>query len=133
MIDVAKLVGAVFSGLSALVIENVADGSDVIAVRARTRDVPVACSRFKRGAVLAQLGVALGDLLPCALAQLRLVTVSGLEFAHGGCERDRVELADTAAHDAAAHGAAKVCNFREPTTGHTAPGVITLTSDIERM
>jgi len=34
----------VFSGLSALVIEDVADGGDVIAVRARTRDVPVACS-----------------------------------------------------------------------------------------
>jgi hypothetical protein len=27
----------------------------------------------------------------------------------------------------------RVCGFREPTTGHTAPGVITLTPDIERM
>ena len=43
MIDVTELVGTVFSGLSALVIEDVADGGDVIAVRARTRDVPVAC------------------------------------------------------------------------------------------
>ena len=32
-----------FSGLSALVIEEVADISGVIVVRARTRDVPVAC------------------------------------------------------------------------------------------
>jgi transposase len=36
--------GTVFSGLSALVIEDVADDGDVIVVRARTRDVPVACS-----------------------------------------------------------------------------------------
>jgi zinc-finger of transposase IS204/IS1001/IS1096/IS1165 len=43
MIDVAELVGTVFSGLSALVIEDVADGGDVIVVRARTRDVAVAC------------------------------------------------------------------------------------------
>ena len=27
----------------------------------------------------------------------------------------------------------RVCGFREPTTGHIAPGVITLTPDIERM
>ena len=27
----------------------------------------------------------------------------------------------------------RVCGLREPTTGHTAPGVITLTPDIERM
>jgi hypothetical protein len=43
MIDVTELVGTVFSGLSALVIEDVADGSDVIVVRAGTRDVAVAC------------------------------------------------------------------------------------------
>jgi transposase len=43
MIHVRELVGTVFSGLSALVIEDVADGGDVIVVRARTRDVPVAC------------------------------------------------------------------------------------------
>jgi hypothetical protein len=36
MTDVAELVGTVFSGLSALVIEVVADGRDVIIVRART-------------------------------------------------------------------------------------------------
>jgi transposase len=43
MIDVTELVGTMFSGLSALVIEDVADGGDVIAVRARTRHVPVTC------------------------------------------------------------------------------------------
>ena len=43
MTDVTGLVGTVFSGLSALVIEDVVDGGDVIAVRARTRDVPVTC------------------------------------------------------------------------------------------
>ena len=43
MIDVAELVGTVFSGLSALVIEDVADAGEVICVRARTRDGEVAC------------------------------------------------------------------------------------------
>ena len=37
MIDVTELVGIVFSGLSALVIEDVEDAGDVIVVRARTR------------------------------------------------------------------------------------------------
>ena len=35
--------GTVFSGLSALVIEDVEDAGEVIGVRARTRDGPVAC------------------------------------------------------------------------------------------
>jgi transposase len=43
MIDVAGLVRIVFSGLSALVIEDVEDAGEVIAVRARTRDEAVAC------------------------------------------------------------------------------------------
>jgi transposase len=43
MIDVTELVGIVFSGLSALVIGDVADAGDVIVVRAATRDEPVAC------------------------------------------------------------------------------------------
>src|SRR6266567_8019476 len=43
MIDVTELVGIVFSGLSALVIEDVEDAGDVICVRARTRDGAVAC------------------------------------------------------------------------------------------
>jgi hypothetical protein len=43
MIDVIELVRTVFSGLSALVIEDVGDAGDVICVRARTRDVAVAC------------------------------------------------------------------------------------------
>jgi transposase len=43
MIDVTKLMGIVFSGLSALVIEDVADAGDEIAVRARTRAGAVAC------------------------------------------------------------------------------------------
>ena len=43
MIDVTELVGILFSGLSALVIVDVADGGDVIVVRARTRNVAVAC------------------------------------------------------------------------------------------
>jgi transposase len=43
MIDVTGLVGIVFSGLSALVIEDVEDTGDVIRVRARTRDTAVAC------------------------------------------------------------------------------------------
>ena len=37
------LVSTVFSGLSALVIEDVRDAGEVICVRARTRDQPVAC------------------------------------------------------------------------------------------
>jgi len=42
-VDVTELVGTVFSGVSALVIEDVADGGDVIVVRAGTRDVAVTC------------------------------------------------------------------------------------------
>jgi transposase len=43
MIDVTELMGVVFSGLSALVIEGVEDAGEVIVVRARTRDGAVAC------------------------------------------------------------------------------------------
>src|SRR5262249_41192913 len=43
MIDVTEVVRTVFSGLSALVIEDVGDAGEVICVRARTRDGPVAC------------------------------------------------------------------------------------------
>jgi transposase len=43
MIDVTELVRTVFSGLSALVIDDVEDAGDVICVRARTRDGAVAC------------------------------------------------------------------------------------------
>jgi hypothetical protein len=43
MIDVTELVRTVFSGLSALVLEDVEDAGDVICVRARTRDGAVAC------------------------------------------------------------------------------------------
>jgi hypothetical protein len=43
MIDVTELVGTVFSGLSALVIEDVEDAGEVICVRARTQDKAVAC------------------------------------------------------------------------------------------
>src|SRR5215470_15808936 len=43
MIDVTGLVGTVFSGLSALVIEDVEDAGEVICVLARTRDGAVAC------------------------------------------------------------------------------------------
>ena len=43
MIDVTELVGTVFSGLSALVFEDVDDAGEVICVRARTRGGAVAC------------------------------------------------------------------------------------------
>ena len=43
MIDVTELVGIVFSGLSALVIEDIEGAGEVIFVRARTRDGAVAC------------------------------------------------------------------------------------------
>jgi hypothetical protein len=43
MIDVTELVGTVFSGLSALVIEDVGDAGEVICVRAGTRNGSVAC------------------------------------------------------------------------------------------
>ncbi|MGK5451480.1 ISL3 family transposase, partial [Streptomyces radiopugnans] len=43
MLDANALVGTVFSGLSALVIEDVADSGEVVRVSARTRDVPVPC------------------------------------------------------------------------------------------
>jgi transposase len=43
MIDVTELVGTVFSGLSALVIEDVGDAGEVIVVRAGTRGGTVAC------------------------------------------------------------------------------------------
>jgi transposase len=43
MLDVNSVVGTVFSGLSALVIEEVVDGGEVIRVVARTRDVPSPC------------------------------------------------------------------------------------------
>src|SRR4029450_1932361 len=43
MIDVTRLVGTVFSGLSALVIEDVEDAGGVICVRGGTRDRAVAC------------------------------------------------------------------------------------------
>jgi transposase len=43
MIDVTELVGTVFSGLSALVIDDVEDSGEAIVVRARTRSEAVAC------------------------------------------------------------------------------------------
>ena len=43
MIDVTELMGTVFSGLSALVIEDVEDAGEVVCVRARTRGEAVAC------------------------------------------------------------------------------------------
>ena len=43
MIDVTELVGTVFSGLSALVVEGVEDAGEVICVRARTQGGAVAC------------------------------------------------------------------------------------------
>src|SRR5271166_1827958 len=43
MIDVTDLVGTVFSGLSALVIEDVEDAGEVIRVRARSTGGEVAC------------------------------------------------------------------------------------------
>src|SRR5436305_12410481 len=43
MIDVTELVRTVFSGLSALVIEDVEDAGGVVCVRARTRGGAVAC------------------------------------------------------------------------------------------
>src|SRR6266566_3585012 len=43
MIDAAGLLRTVFSGLSALVIEDVEDAGDLIVVRARTRDEPAPC------------------------------------------------------------------------------------------
>jgi hypothetical protein len=43
MIDAIELVGAVFSGLSVLVIEDVEDAGEVIRVRARSAGGPVAC------------------------------------------------------------------------------------------
>ncbi|CAG6396333.1 hypothetical protein SCOCK_40253 [Actinacidiphila cocklensis] len=43
MRDVNSLVVTVFSGLSALVVDDVADGGDAVRVVARTRDVPVPC------------------------------------------------------------------------------------------
>ncbi|WP_435864225.1 transposase family protein, partial [Streptomyces mirabilis] len=43
MVDINSLMGTVFSGLSALVVEDVADGGDAVVVSARTRDVAVPC------------------------------------------------------------------------------------------
>jgi transposase len=43
MIDMTELVGTVFSGLSALVIEDIEDAGEVIRVRARTRDRAAVC------------------------------------------------------------------------------------------
>ena len=43
MIDVAELMGIVFSGLSALVIDDVEDAGEAVVVRARTRSEAVAC------------------------------------------------------------------------------------------
>ena len=43
MIDAMELVGTVFSGLSALVIEDVEDAGEEICVRARTRDGAMPC------------------------------------------------------------------------------------------
>src|SRR5690242_8478508 len=43
MIDVTDLVGTVFSGLSALVIEDAEEAGEVICVRAMTRDGTVTC------------------------------------------------------------------------------------------
>ena len=43
MIDVTKLAGTVFSGLSALAIEDIEDAGQVIVVRTRTRGGPAAC------------------------------------------------------------------------------------------
>ena len=45
MIDAIELMGTVFSGLSALVIEDAGDDDGAICVQARTRDEAVACPR----------------------------------------------------------------------------------------
>ncbi len=42
--DVHSVVGTVFSGLSALIVEDVAEGGGLVVVTARTRDVAVPCS-----------------------------------------------------------------------------------------
>ncbi|WP_189227715.1 hypothetical protein [Saccharothrix coeruleofusca] len=41
MIDVNSLVGAVFSGLSALVVQDVVDDDGMVVITVRTRDVAV--------------------------------------------------------------------------------------------
>ena len=46
MVDVTELVGIVFSGLSALVVEDVEDAGEVIVVRVRTRGGAVACPGY---------------------------------------------------------------------------------------
>ncbi|WP_459254007.1 ISL3 family transposase [Streptomyces sp. NPDC059373] len=43
MVDVNFLLGTVFSGLSALVVEDVVDGGDAVVISARTRDAAVPC------------------------------------------------------------------------------------------
>jgi len=49
MIDVTGFVGTVFSGLSALVIDDVEDAGDMICIRAQTRDDAVPCPDCGQG------------------------------------------------------------------------------------
>jgi transposase len=49
MIDADELVGVLFSGLSALVIDDVEDAGDMICIRARTRDDAVPCPDCGQG------------------------------------------------------------------------------------
>jgi hypothetical protein len=41
--EINQLVDVVFSGLSGLIIDDVTDDGELIRVRARSREVPVAC------------------------------------------------------------------------------------------
>jgi hypothetical protein len=63
-IDAIRLAGTAFSGLSALVIEDVMDGGDVIWVRARTRGGAVACPGCRTETLLRKVHRAAGMRTP---------------------------------------------------------------------
>ena len=67
MRDSNELVDVVFSGLSALVVEDVSDDGDLIRVTARTRDEPVPCPVC--GAPVQQIRYAENEANYCATCQ----------------------------------------------------------------
>ena len=67
MSDVTGLVSIVFSGLSALVIEDVRDAGEVIMVRARAAGGAVACPGCGTPAIRAGTVITSGRWLMCPL------------------------------------------------------------------
>lgn len=89
MIDVNKLVGTVFSGLSPLVVQDVCDEGELIRVRARTSGDPAACPDcgVLTGRVHGYHGRTVADVSVDARRVVLAVRVRRLVCSTRGCRR----------------------------------------------